>query len=94
MFFKKVVNDALIRVTTFLIKESFLGLELNINLMIVNDFYYNYPTCLKKTRKITRDDQRKLLLSLLENIDEKELKIHEAVKNANQPIEAIRIMEK
>ena len=57
-------------------------------------FNYNYLTCLKKTRKITRDDQRKLLSSLLENIDEKELKIHEAVKNANQPIEAIRIMEK
>ena len=46
------------------------------------------------TQRIQKTDKKELLSSLLENVDENKLGLKEAVTNANQPNEAIRIINK
>ena len=46
------------------------------------------------TQRIQKTDKKELLSSLLENVDENKSGLKEAVANANQPNEAIRIINK
>ena len=57
-------------------------------------FCYSCKIFLKTDKKLPEMIKEELLSSLLGNLDENELRINKAVRNASQPNDAIRIITK